>query len=269
MPTPHAPSRRSVVRAAAWTAPAVSIAVAAPAYAACSPSTSTGTYEFSWQRDYTGPGVFLPAVLVNPGVGTVGTTPVTVRVSSQFFGDMEAGSAGDGASNLTVSPFNVGGTGAPGLTIMQRAKQGVGSFSTPRSTHRQEVTLTFSRPVTNLKFKFTDIDSLDEPSSGWWSPATRQYQDRIFVSGGASGLRGSQVTGTGTSATDSWRPTGANIQHNPTTGTNGNVDVTYPATPGLSTYKITYWNDQEGTLASRGLQGVFVGNLTFTAATCA
>lgn len=33
-PTRHAPTRRTVLRAAAWTAPAVSIAVAAPAFAA-------------------------------------------------------------------------------------------------------------------------------------------------------------------------------------------------------------------------------------------
>ena len=36
-PALHVPSRRTVLRAAAWTAPAVSVAVAVPAYAACSP----------------------------------------------------------------------------------------------------------------------------------------------------------------------------------------------------------------------------------------
>ncbi|WP_107773510.1 hypothetical protein [Nocardioides sediminis] len=38
-----APTRRTVLRAAAWTAPAVSIAVAAPAYAASTCDTITGT----------------------------------------------------------------------------------------------------------------------------------------------------------------------------------------------------------------------------------
>ena len=39
--------------------------------------------------------------------------------------------------------------------------------------------------------------------------------------------------------------------------------------PASAVYKITYWNDQSGTLASRGLQGVFLTNLTFTASSCA
>ena len=39
----YQPSRRTVVRAAAWTAPAVSIAVAAPAFAAASPGVVQGS----------------------------------------------------------------------------------------------------------------------------------------------------------------------------------------------------------------------------------
>ena len=99
---------------------------------------------------------------------------------------MEAGSTAttDGTySNLALSPRTVGGTTMRGLTIMQRAKPGVTSFSRTRSSHRQEVTLKFNRPVTSLKFKLTDIDSMD-PRAG-----QRQYQDRIWVTGAPAGAR--------------------------------------------------------------------------------
>ena len=48
-PTSYVPSRRTVLRAAAWTAPAVSVAVAVPAYAACSPaSAAPASYLLDW-----------------------------------------------------------------------------------------------------------------------------------------------------------------------------------------------------------------------------
>ena len=48
-PDSYVPSRRTVLRAAAWTAPAVSVAVAVPAYAACSPASAvTASYLLDW-----------------------------------------------------------------------------------------------------------------------------------------------------------------------------------------------------------------------------
>lgn len=265
-PALHVPSRRSVLRAAAWTAPAVSVAVAVPAFAATSGpvACADANYEINWASNYTArSGTAVAQLKKAAGAGTVGAAPLTLTVSSQFFGSMEAASSGDGTSNLAVSPFNVGGTAMRGLTIMQRAKQGVTTYgNTNRSNHRQEVTLLFNRPVTNLQFKLTDIDSMDPA----WSNG--QYQDRVFVSGTPSGGRANQVTGTGR-ANDPWKPSGVNIQQDPSTGARGNVDVSYANQPASAVYKITYWNDQSGTLASRGLQGVFLTNLTFTASSCA
>ncbi len=196
-PALHVPSRRSVLRAAAWTAPAVSVAVAVPAFAATSGPVvcADANYEINWASNYTArSGTAVAQLKKAAGAGTVGAAPLTLTVSSQFFGSMEAASSGDGTSNLAVSPFNVGGTAMRGLTIMQRAKQGVTTYgNTNRSNHRQEVTLLFNRPVTNLQFKLTDIDSMDPA----WSNG--QYQDRVFVSGTPSGGRANQVTGTGTS----------------------------------------------------------------------
>ena len=60
-----------------------------------------------------------------------------------------------------------------------------------------------------------------------------------------------------------------NSRYNPVSGAQGNVDVSYVNKPASAVYTITYWNDQTGTLASRGLQGVFLTDLTFTASSCA
>ncbi|MGF9759672.1 hypothetical protein AAII07_31200 [Microvirga sp. 0TCS3.31] len=264
-PALHVPSRRTVLRAAAWTAPAVSVAVAVPAFAATSGPVvcANANYEVKWASHYTARSGMAVANLVSAaGAGTVGSAALTMGVTSRFFGEMEAASSGDGTSNLAVSPFTVGGTAMRGLTIMQRAKQGVSRFSGTRSNHGQEITLLFNRPVTNLKFKLTDIDSMD-PTFG-----NGQYQDRISVSGTPSGARANQVTGTGR-ANDPWKPSGTNIQQDPSSGARGNVDVSYANQPASAVYTITYWNDQSGTLTSRGLQGVFLTDLTFTASSCA
>lgn len=264
-PDSYVPSRRTVLRAAAWTAPAVSVAVAVPAYAAASSpvACANASYQIRWASHYNAlSGVAVANLVSAAGAGSVGSAALTMSVTNRFFGDMEAGSSGDGTSNLTVSPFNVGGTTMRGLTLMQRAKQGVSRFSGTRSSHGQELTLVFNRPVTNLEFKLTDIDSMDPA----WSNG--QYQDRISVSGTPSGSRADQVSGTGR-ANDPWKPTGSNIQQDPSSGGRGNVDVSYANQPASAVYRITYWNDQTGTLASRGLQGVFLTDLTFTASSCA
>ena len=53
-PALHVPSRRTVLRAAAWTAPAVSVAVAVPAYAAASRAGGLrgANYQIKWAVDY-------------------------------------------------------------------------------------------------------------------------------------------------------------------------------------------------------------------------
>jgi hypothetical protein len=268
-PASYVPSRRTLLRAAAWTAPAVSVAVAVPAYAATSGPVvcADASYEVSWASNYNAQSRAAVARLVSAaGAGTLGSEPLTLTLSSQFFGNMEAGSTTltEGTySNLAVSPRNVGGTAMRGLTIMQRAKQGVTSYGNNRSNHRQEVTLVFNRPVSNLKFTLTDIDSMDPSGRN-----NGQYQDRIWVTGGPAGVRAGGLSGAGTSASP-WRPTGTNTEYNPVSGSLGNVDVSYVGKPASAVYKITYWNDQSGTLVSRGLQGVFLTNLSFTASSCA
>lgn len=277
-PTSYVPSRRTVLRAAAWTAPAVSVAVAVPAYAAASGpvACADASYEIRWASHYNAQTRTATARLVSAaGQGTMGNAPLTMFVSSRFVGDMAAGSTG-GYANLALSPGNVGGTGRRGLTIMQRAT--VEEFSTPRNAHRQEITLTFNRPVRDLRFQLSDIDA-NEEESRWeryregrewkWREVKRgQYQDRVSLSGGPAGTKAGMVAGSGTSV-DPWRSTSTDVEHDPVSGSSGNVTVSYAGKPASMAYVLTYWNDQPGELTANGLQGIFLTDLTFTASSCA
>lgn len=247
------PSRRAVVRGAAWSVPVVSMAVTAPAYAAS--TCRDGAYQIRWASDFNGTTKIATANRISTsGTGSVGNAALTMTVTSKFNGTMQAGSKG-GYSNLNVSPDNIGGLGTHGLTIMQRSSQR--ALETPRANQNQVVTLTFSRPVWDLKFTLTDIDAL----SG-------QYQDRIMISSPpASYTLASQVSGGGTSGSP-WAPTGTDIAQDPVTGAGGNVNLDYTGSPAASVYILTYWNDQSGNLSSNGLQGVFVSNMTFSSETC-
>lgn len=247
------PSRRTVVRGAAWSVPVVSMAATAPAFAAS--TCKDGDYEIRWASDYNATTKVATANRISTsGSGTVGSAALTLTVTNKFNGTMQAGSTG-GYSNLATSPGNIGGLGTRGLTIMQQST--TRSLGTPRANQNQVVTLTFNRPVWNLKFTLTDIDSL----SG-------QYQDRVWISGSpGSFTTASQATGSGTSGTP-WSPTGTNIAQDPVTGGGGNVSLDYTDTPAASVYTITYWNDQNNNLSSNGLQGVFVSNMTFSSETC-
>ena len=277
-PDSYVPSRRTVLRAAAWTAPAVSVAVAVPAYAAASGPVvcADATYEIQWASSYNAQTKSAIARLTGAaGAGTLGNAPLTMVVSSRFFGSMTAGSTGS-YSNLALSPNNVGGTGKRGLTIMQRAS--VDEFSTPRSNHRQEITLTFSRPVKNLQLKLSDIDANEEESrwewyreKGQWKQREikrGQYQDRVWLSGNPAGTKAGMVAGSGT-AGDPWRSTSTDVEHDPVSGGNGNVSVSYAGKPASMAYVLTYWNDQPGELTADALQGIFLTDLTFTASSCA
>jgi hypothetical protein len=258
-----APSRRTLVRGAAWSVPVVAVAATAPAYATS--ACADGAYQVRWGTDYTASTKSATANRTGTsGSGAVGNAPLTLTITTKFVGAMAAGSANDGVSNLAASPWNVAGVGAPGLAIMQQVTTRYYWWSatryplpTPRDGNYQQVTLTFSRPVWDLKFTITDIDS----NSG-------QYQDRIVVSGSPSFTLNSGVSGGGSDGSP-WQPVNNNQNWNPQTQTQGNVQVDYSGLPAANVYTITYWNDQSGDISGDGLQGVFLGTLTFGAETCA
>jgi hypothetical protein len=262
---PLRPTRRTMVRSAAWTVPVVAVAATAPAYATS--ACRDGQYRIRWASEYNSSTKKATANRTSTsGSGTLGNADLTLTITNEFGGSMGAGSANPnlGESNLTATTYNVAGVGAPGLTIMQRVTTGTTWWNNslryalpePRSGNFQRVTLTFNRPVWDLKFTITDIDSNDG-----------QYQDRVFVSGNPTYTVNSGISGDGSSGTP-WRPVDDDQNWDPQTQSNGNVTVDYAGKPSASVYTITYWNDQTGNLSGNGLQGVFLGTLTFGAETC-
>ncbi|CAM3666178.1 hypothetical protein [Nocardioides zeicaulis] len=251
-------SRRTVVRGAAWSVPVVSMAATAPAFA--SSTCKDGAYQVRWSLDYDGAtDVATANRTTTSGTGTTGNAALTLTVLSTFNGRMQAGSANvqnvGTYSNLNVSPANIGGLGQRGLTIMQRCRDT--SLGTPRRNNNQVITLKFNRPVWDLKFTLTDIDS----NSG-------QYQDRIEISPVPPKFTlGGAMQGSGTQASP-WSPKTTNLDQDPVSEGGGNVVLDYTGAAPAAEYTITYWNDQSGTLTSNGLQGVFVSNVTCAAETC-
>jgi hypothetical protein len=227
-------TRRSLTRGAVWTAPAIVVGVAAPAYAA----SCTSAYRLNWgTTPYT--------TSSNSGSATVsatsgGGTPVVVTFASTITGSVNRSS-----ENLTVpATTNIGGLGAGerGLSLRHT------NISSGRS-NRQTVNITFSRPVTGLSFTFTDIDSNESWLSG-------DFWDRIELSGVRTFVSAANVTGQGTQA----QPWYLNNDDNDLgdTSSAGNVTVTYAAA--VTSITVVYWSNQAG-----GDQRVFLGDFTFTA----
>lgn len=96
-PTRHAPTRRTVLRAAAWTAPAVSIAVAAPAFATSHVHVPKGSVGSSTPDKYSvGNDKYVRWDLTVTNTGTDPLTTLTV-----VFSFTDNGSAGARLSSVT------------------------------------------------------------------------------------------------------------------------------------------------------------------------
>lgn len=243
------PTRRTVVRSAAWTVPAVAASTAAPAFAASPCGTS-----YAWRVDWGAAGTSYTRGATVAGVqtgtatvtGSTGTAPMIVTFSSAMTGTMQRD-----ADNLrlstdltqTATVANVGATGGPGLNISHAAAIPSGS------ANAQELSISFSRAVSGLAFTITDIDI----SNGDWS-------DRVELTGTRTGTA-TGVTGSGTSA-DPWRATNAGNAGN---GSNTrNLDVVYSGSIAANTpIVLRFWN-----ASGNGNQRIFISDLTFTALGC-
>lgn len=242
------PTRRNVVRTAAWTVPVVAVNTAVPAWAASCGSTST-TWRLDWGNtsttSWTQPAV---ANSIQTGdaviTGTTGTTPMAVTFRSQTFGSMQRD--GDNlrvSSALSPAANNVGGLNqGPGLNISHASPLPSGRGN------RQEIQISFSRPVTNLSFTIADTD---------WSNGN--WDDRV------------ELTGTRTATTNGIQ--GAGTQNDPWMASNGgnagnnsgarNITVTYASLAANTAITLTFWND-----SGNGNQRIFLSDLTFTASGC-
>lgn len=263
MPDASTPSRRSVVRGVAWSVPVVSVAATAPAFAA-SPCQTLYPYRLDWgTTSYTRTDA--RAATASVTTTTTGGTPVPVTFRSVSVGD----NVPDAARNLTV-PANTGtGTTADPVVANLGGRAGERGVMLYHATsaigrpNRQEVTITFGRPVRNLQFWVTDIDTITSPA----------YSDRVEL----IGLNAANVAVPFTSANDG--VTGDGSQTNPwLRSTTGNVSenaagaqtsVSFvkssPAdATDVKSLKLTYWNATGGTQYHR----IFLGDLTFSALGC-
>lgn len=183
--TSNTTTRRTVLRGAAWTAPAVVVAGSAPALAASTDACEPTPVLVDWQSsNYTRHNDKRGTYTIPLSDGTT----MTLSISSVFSGGMKSGglanSGLDGTSNdnLRLTSFNIGGTGQPGLALHQ---DNVGSG---RLTDSQVVTFSFDRPVETLSFRVTDIDG-----------NVKDFRDAIKPSGElvatpATGIRLSRAT---------------------------------------------------------------------------
>ena len=121
-------------------------------------------------------------------------------------------------------------------------------------------TFTFDRPVTNLTFTITDIDS-----------ASSDFTDGVAVSSAspftttkANSTR-TGLNGSGTLA-DPWRPFSYNNPV-PDSGTNGNGTVRFAGE--VTSFQIHYWNQTKASDPRiDGDQKIFISNLSLTYNAC-
>lgn len=239
------PSRRALVHGAAWSVPVVTVAAAAPAFAA-SPCVTDQDLTLDWgTTTYAKNNENLGTASVTGGAGV---TPVTVS-----FASAKNGTGVRAASNLTVtSQTNVGGqgTGQKALELFHSQP------STTGRANRQDVTITFDRPVTGLSFTISDIDSLDSNGND------NDYVDYVELTGVYSAQKAAGLLGAGTVA-DPWRMQNTNNSID-TTSSAGNVRVTYSGP--VTSITLSFYNGAHNN--AKGQHAIYLNDFTFTAKGC-
>lgn len=170
-------TRRTVLRGAAWTAPAVVAAGSAPALAAstnpCEPVPVTVDWQSaSYVRNSSTSGVY--TIPLSDG------STVTMQLSSTFTNMSAGGVTAPSATsndNLRLSQFNIAGTGEPGLVLHQNDLKYQGLYG------YQTLTVTFSRTISSISFAVTDID---------WNPT--DFRDAVRPSGNLTATPSSGVS---------------------------------------------------------------------------
>lgn len=238
-------SRRTVTRAAAWTVPVISVVAQAPAFAA-SCATLVGVGLPSWNGTISSNGRTWSQTYAPPTGQTV-----TLTISASYSSDMAPGSETPGGPALFDVVAPVGGTGKPGLGLIQTVTT-TSTKPAPGRNARGTYSFSFSRPVTNLAFTLTDVDR---------TPG--DFADRVELSGGwTETSRGAGVTGSGTQA-DPWVGAAA---YDDGSSAAGNLQLSF-AGP-VSSFTLTYWNAETQFSGVDRNQAVFLADLTFDYQPC-
>ncbi len=214
------PTRRTVTRVAAWSVPVIAVATTAPAYAAsCASVRATTSHitavnrvssvEWNATFDVDGNG---------PLPGNVMTAKATYDSGMNVRNDGPNGTN----DNFTVAG-SVGGLNTSGLVMAQRA-----TTSSPSGALGHYL-FSFSKPVSNLSFTLTDIDS-----------TTGDFWDSVWLTGSfTSSNKASGLQGVGTSASP-FKQVGGNSAVDNSSGSGGNVTISYPGP--ISSFQINYSN---------------------------
>lgn len=248
------PTRRTIMRSAAWGVPVVSLAAAAPAFALTCVGAAQG-FSLNWTSNTYTVDKTLP-VHVGKGIATgpVGSPSIEVTFRSSVFGTTTR--AGDNLTVLTEN--NIGGLGINrGLQL--RHTNFNGGFN-----NREVVQISFDRAISGLSFTMTDIDSV-----------ANGFYDRVSLDGTRSftvtprNTNSNYVHGNGLNVAETSDSVGPWRQRNGDSSlaldsNQGNVTVTYPGTIAKNTpITLDYWSSNAGTN-----QQVFFGNFTFMSAGC-
>jgi hypothetical protein len=229
------PSRRALVRGAAWATPVLAASFAAPALAVSPDCTSedvtlnwgfaqyrgtpstTSTFTTDVTFDPTPPNTTFPTL----------NSPLTATIVHSYFGNARGADL-----NGTISTFNVGGIGQVGYSVRQQI--GRDGRTTPAPSDYQTIQFTFSESVSNLRFSITDIDRT-------WNRSTRDFIDGVSLTSTApftaSMPSGSQIMGTGTAASP-WQ--NRNDGNKSEDGPGGQIDIAF--TSAVQSFTIRYDN---------------------------
>jgi hypothetical protein len=202
-PTMPYVGRRAVARGAAWSVPVVALAMAAPASAATSGSCTTGV--LSWNSFSAG------STQTNKLLATT-VAAVTLKVATS--GDTTADNNGEVTSTVTGGKSQV-----------------LRFYDVNNKTNTsQTVTLTFSKPVSNVQFSLLDVDS-----------STGNYEDLVQIVNPTSwtGTIHPNIKGNGTAAT----PYRAKNTNSPVAGSSPDSNVDLAFVGPLSSITFTYLQD--------------------------
>lgn len=211
------PSRRTIVRGAAWTMPVVALSVAAPAFAASPCGTKTPPLAVTWSSSST----------TSSQTGTT-SNGTTVNVAATYTATtLGRGSIGSG--NLTAQ------TVAATRDCIAVVNNSPTAGATMGSANFQTVTFNFTRPVFGLTLSIDDIDR----GGGYWDyvglAATPAQAPTPTFSAGTT------ITGGGT-YDNGWRTTAASGGDNLASQA---VTVTYAnGSIGLSSLGLRFWSTE-------------------------
>lgn len=192
--------------------------------------------------------------------GPTNSTPVVVTFTSTMI--RPNGSAQRAPENFTVSTDpDVGDLGDNEYALNVAHSVGIVA---DRATYRQEVRISFDRPVTGLSFTITDIDTQFSDADLTWSDRVELSPDLTSFAfpAGSEVIGRGRNEGTGSTTIGPFRRTD-NLNVDNTGDNSGNVNVSYSSRPATTPFLLSFWTNN-----AAGDQRIFLSDFEFTASTC-